>query len=265
MHTNRRTSASALPSLPPGAQRSAVNPTSGAQHAFPSSDSGYTFQITPPASNKQTPLLNPWDTAPQRHNDPPIPPPKPPRPRIQSMQHPPPSRLNGSGSGVSASPGYAGSSLDLGGVQRYPFPEPTFYRTTSFRNEQPNVPPPPPPRPSPGLAPGPGRLTHHRSTSDLGTSSGAGSTPTLRVPQMHQNPSVLSFASSYNGHSDDDQGYHEVSPWLQTRVEFHCSLYFIADIQWWSWQVAPWTIWCAVSIFYVPVSHARVHFSMQVC
>lgn len=211
MYTNRRTSASALPS-PSGAQRSAVNPThEEGQHGFPSSDSGYTFQITPPVSQNQGPHLNPWENTSQRYNQPPTPPPKPPRPRIQSMQHPPPPRLNGIGSGVSASPGYPGPSSDLGGVQRYPFPEPTFYRTTSFRNDQPNAPPPMPPRPSLGLAPSPGRLTHHRSTSDFGSSSGAGSTPTLRVPQMHQNPSVLSVASSYNGLSDDDQGYHEVS------------------------------------------------------
>lgn len=94
MYGNRRTSASALPSLPPGAQRPAVY------------SDAYTVEVTPPAYEQHV-LQNPWDL-----NTPPLP---PPRPRVRSMNE---SRTH---HGQNQIP------YDSMRQQRVPFPEPVFY------------------------------------------------------------------------------------------------------------------------------------------
>ena len=98
MYGNRRSSASALPALPPGAQQPAAAPTN---HASPA----YTFQVTPPTYQDGRHLQNPWS------NPPPLTPQHSARPRVRSMHEP-----------NSLRP----SAPDFQ-RPRIPFPEPEFY------------------------------------------------------------------------------------------------------------------------------------------
>lgn len=94
MRGNRRTSASALPALPPGAQQPATAPTN---HA-----SSYAFQVTPPTDYH---LQNPWS------NPPPLTPQSFTRPRVRSMHE--------RNSLRPSAPDFQ--------RPRMPFPEPEFY------------------------------------------------------------------------------------------------------------------------------------------
>ncbi|KAF8149926.1 hypothetical protein B0H34DRAFT_731762 [Crassisporium funariophilum] len=176
MYYNRRPQVSVVPTLPPGAQQPAVpSPTPtriNPGYAFPSP--AYSFELSPP------PFVNPWE--PQAYEDRPLPPlppplnvqtpptPTPSRPRVQSM--------------VEHYPRPSASTHGSGSSQRTPpFPEPQVFRATSHRAN---------------LTP-PQKLTHHYSRSDL-----TGQPPIQNALRMH-NPSVVSFASSYNQHAEDDQ------------------------------------------------------------
>lgn len=97
MHGNRRTSTSALPSLPPGARQPAIP------------NDGYAFELTPPAYEQQPILHNPWDAV--ANTTPPL----PARPRVRSM--------NDSNNTMRE----AQSPYAFGGQQRMGFPEPMFY------------------------------------------------------------------------------------------------------------------------------------------
>ena len=97
MYGNRRTSASALPALPPGAQQPAVAPNN---HASPA----YTFQVTAPVYQDDDRLQSPWPSNLPSQNF--------ARPRVQSMHEP-----------NSLRP----SALDVQ-RPRMPFPEPEYYR-----------------------------------------------------------------------------------------------------------------------------------------
>uniref|UniRef100_A0A8H7Y279 Rho1 guanine nucleotide exchange factor 1 n=1 Tax=Psilocybe cubensis TaxID=181762 RepID=A0A8H7Y279_PSICU len=181
MYEQRRSSV-ALPGLPPGAQPPVIGQTSSAAHAFPAS-TAYNFEVTPPMSG-QEPLPNPWD-APFTSNRPPQMS-RPTRPRVVSMQDTYPTPLASHG---------AGPRIDTGQRIAFPFPDPNYYRSTSYRNEMQSG----------------ERPTHHHSNSDLASPSSAS---TLQPPQPlhHRNTSVTSFASSFNGYSEDGHfgsDYHE--------------------------------------------------------
>ncbi|KAF8910664.1 hypothetical protein CPB84DRAFT_1842646 [Gymnopilus junonius] len=97
----------------------------------------------------------------------------PPRQRASSMQDPYLSRP------------HSGRNSVLG-PQRMAFPEPTMYQLMSTQQ----------------------RPTHYSSRSDVASSSSS-STVHLNTPPYHQNPSVASFASSYNGSYEDSNYGHD--------------------------------------------------------
>ncbi|PPR07542.1 hypothetical protein CVT26_002447, partial [Gymnopilus dilepis] len=181
----RRPAPPPLATLPPGAQQPARihSPVSLNSYAFPSTSGGYTFQVTPPAvqehgyehEHEQGPY-SAWEPE-QSYMSPPA---VPSRQRASSMQD---------GSSRYQYQPYGNGTV--GPTQRMAFPEPQLYQNGG----------------RPGLA-------HRYSKSDVAGSSSSSSTVHLNTTSTssapyHPNPSVASFASSYNGSYEDSSYGHD--------------------------------------------------------